>query len=554
VKSAEALVKALEENNVTLIFGLPGYNILDIYDVLRTSSIEHILVKHENAAAVMADAYGRLTGKPGTCLVTAGPGATNTVTGVAGAYAAASPMLHITGHCSTQDRIQPFHGVDDWHYLQKIFAPITKWSRTIEKPEEIPKAIHKAFKIATTGRSGPVHLSIPVDILQIEVNYKADEAKIAEDKNERVDFDEIIKAIASSSKPVIIVGKGVLRTFSWIEATKLAENINAPIFNSRWGRSAIPFNHPLNVGYCFSSAFRRTTHPLVKELLNEADMILTLGLEAGVRAMPDFTETKDKMIIHIYQEDGQVGVFKSDNIMEINVPSLRKTIKEIGEKIKFKYKSSWNKLPERISSIKEKVEAELNEIIKENLENKPIHPAIICDLLQKVTEKDAIFTADIGSNFVWMETYFRTRSPNTFIISERFGSMGFALPAAIAAKKAYPERQVVAVSGDGGMLMTLSEIATAVEQKLDLPIIIMNDSKYGILWKIQQNRYGGRFFAVDLMHINFAECAKALGAKGLRVEDPKDLRSTIEEALLTKGPVIVDIVTNYKHDYYKYRV
>lgn len=559
MKAAELLVKMLEVNEVSLIFGLPGYNILDIYDFLKDrESIEHVLVRYENAAAVMADVYGRLTGNPGICLVTAGPGATNSVTGVAGAFAESSPMIHISGQCSTTDRIQPFHGVDDWYFLEKIFRPITKWSVTVENASRIPEVINRAFQLATSGRKGPVHISLPTDVLRTEVEG---EIEVQGWGKMEVSIDEtsvkvISDMISSSEKPVIIVGRGVLRNFCWNEVLELSQNIYAPIFHAREGRSAIPFTAPLYVGYFVGTAFGRGTHPRVAELFQESDLILTLGLSQGSRSSRLFKElNEEKNIIHIYQEELEEKVLLKRNVIEVNTVNLQSLLEKLNSKLKEKIgKSGWENLEEKIVEIKKIIEGELERLASEMSSVKPMHPAFICNCIRKAVDKDAIITSDIGSHNSWMEVYFRPYTSNTFIMPGRYGSMGFSLPAGIAAKKIFLERQVISIIGDGGLLMTLSELATLADLNLSLRVIVFNDAKYGMIWKLQQRYHESKFIAVDTFPPNFAECAESFGIKGIRVEEPSELQATLEEAFSVKGPVLIEVLTNFRYDFYKYRL
>lgn len=556
MNGAELIVKILEDKNVKLIFGLPGYNILPIYEAIRKSNIEHVLVKHEHASAIMADVYGRLTLKPGISLVTAGPGALNSATGVATAYSACSPMLHLTGHCSTQDKIQPFHGVDEWLFLEKIFKNITKWSKTLTDPEDIAESLNKAFRIASSGRKGPVHLSFPTDILEAEIKGES-EIKENYQLKFKMEMDEIFEALKSSDKPLIVAGKGVLRTGAWSELKAFAEEIYAPISISRRNRDILPFSEPLYTGYMVVGAFTRNLPEQIVKLFEETDLILTFGLERGVRMQRMFTETAEKRkirIIHVYQEDILPRIKRKGEILEVNIPNLKGFIQDATIKIKGKYRSKWRNLEERIRRIKEEIEKELREFAYQHSDEKPIHPAYLVQLIKEKVEKNAILTLDVGGSSSWMELYHRSETSNSILSPERFGSMGYAFPAAIAAKKIKPERQVVGVTGDGGLLMNLSEISTAVEQRSDIKIFVMNDYKYTMILRLQISRFGYPPFQVDIHTPNFAECAKSFGAKGLRCEDPKDLESIVEEALNMKGPLIVDVNTTCQYEFYKYRV
>ncbi|MEM2137432.1 MAG: thiamine pyrophosphate-binding protein, partial [Candidatus Methanomethylicia archaeon] len=301
MKAAEYIVKFLEEVGINIIYGLPGYNVLEIYEAVRKSSIEHVLVKHENSASIMADVTGRLTLKPGVCLVTAGPGAIHSATGVAEAYTAISPMLHLTGHCSSKEKIQPYHGVEDWLFLEKIFTNISKWSKTVEEAEKIPYYMNKAYNIAMSGRKGPVHLSFAMDILDIDIEEEV-KLHIYETKISYDAVKDILKMLHESEKPIIICGKGVLRSDSTREVEAIIWKVYAPILATRRTRDVIPFNNKLNIGYTIMGF--GATPEYILEFIENSDLILTIGLEEGERKSRMMQEiSKNKKLIQIYQED-----------------------------------------------------------------------------------------------------------------------------------------------------------------------------------------------------------------------------------------------------------
>lgn len=554
MKVAEYIVRFLEEKDLKVIYGLPGYNVLEIYEAIRKSSIQHILVKHEHSAAVMADVTGRLTLKPGVCLVTAGPGALNTATGVAAAYTAASPMLHLTGHCSSKERIQPYHGVEDWLFLEKIFSNISKWSKTIEEAEKIPYYMGKAYEISINGRMGPVHLSFAMDILEVEISKESKTYEHRVVTLHESTINKILKVLGESEKPIIISGKGVLRTNSSIEIEEIMEKSNIPALSTRRARDTLPFRNKLNIGYTIMG-FGVIPEELQK-FIEESDLIVTLGLEEGERISRMIQElSKNRKIIHIYQEEPPYGEtsINDDKIIEINTPHLKQLLREIYSKIN--YKSKWAYLEERIKELKDKIEMELREYAYKLSDQKPIHPAYLAQAVKEVTNEDnVIYTLDVGGSSSWAELYIRTNKPNTILTSDRFGNMGFTLPAAIAANKIKPEADVVGITGDGGLLMTLGEIATAVEQKSNIKIIVMNDRQYTMIKNIQRGRHKYPPFQVDLQTPNFAEVAESFGAYGIRIEETKDLTATLQEVMKIKGPVIVDVYTTNEYESYRYRI
>jgi len=556
MRAAEYIIKFLEEKDARIVYGLPGYNILEIYEAIRKSNLEHVLVKHEHSAAVMADVTGRLTLKPGVCLVTAGPGALNAATGVAAAYTAASPMLHITGHCSSREKVQPYHGVEDWLFLEKIFANITKWSKTVDNALELPYHMEKAYHIATSGRKGPVHISLAMDILEVDIQKTLNTYKGEIQFELKNAARRIAKKLMELEKPIIVAGKGVLRENSTMEIEELMDKTYIPTLASRRSRDVIPFNNKLNIGYTIIVGFGNVLEDL-RKFLEEADGIITVGLDRGERESRDIMElSKSKRIIHLYQEEPPYVEIIEDNgkIIEINTPNLKQLLEELIREANG-YRSKWTNLENRIAELKGKVESDLKEHAHRFSEQKPIHPAYLVQTIKEIVKNDdVIFTIDVGGSSSWAELYLRQNKPNTLLTSDRFGNMGFTLPAAIAANKVKPEANVIGITGDGGMLMTLGEIATAVEQKSNIKIIVMNDRQYTMIKNIQRSRHGYPPFQVDIHTPNFNEIAKSFGANGIKVDDPRDLSAMLEEALNIKGPTIIDVYTTNEYENYRYRL
>jgi acetolactate synthase-1/2/3 large subunit len=547
VTGGEVLVKSLVENGVKTVYGLPGSHILDIYDALRSESrINHISVLHEVNAAIMADAQGRLTGKPGVCLVTAGPGATNTVTGIAQAYSEASPVVQITGHCESNRRIQPFHGVDDWEFLMKIFQPITKWCVQVTRVEDIPQAVSKAFKIATSGRPGPVHVEIPRDILSSSSEVKVFKIALKEASLDSTpSVKRIAKVLNDASNPVIAVGRGVLREFCSKEVMTLAETIGAPILTLPYGINAIPYQCPLYVGY----ELRRNIHPNIQSLIEEADVILTLGLDVGER-LTYFTQTNSQRI-HIHHDPShsahdKVRDVKGQSILDVEV-RLRDFLSSLMKEVNSN-EARVDLTTRRVEKIKREIRNDVANSIERG--RTPLHPGELITKLSDLLDEDAIVAIDIGRASAWTRLCHRPQTPNTILTPGRYGSMGFPLPAAIAAKINFPERQVVGIVGDGAFLMSYMDFSTAVKNNLKIVIIVTTDHQWGTIWLLQRRRYQGRTFATDIKVPNFAEYARSFGATGINIKGPQDLTRGLMEALNAKSPVLVQVETNYKVPFY----
>lgn len=554
MRVAEYVVRFFEERGYDYVFGLPGWNVLELYDALKSSSLEHVLFRHENSAAVAADAYGRVSGRPGLCIVTAGPGATNSVTAVAGAYAAASPMIHVSGHCPIRAGPQPYHCVDDPLFLEKVFASVTKLSRTARSPSEVPELLEKGFRTATSGRPGPVHVSIPMDLLGEEVGELRGATPIQGGGGEAADLrsvaGQLLRLVEGCRRPVIVAGLGVLRSRCWERVLLLAERLGAPVFVSTWGRGAVPHNHPLAADYVAVSLFGKL-HPAIKGVLEEADLVIGLGLEVGMRVALA-RSAGHAFLLNVYQGDGAGAAVLRSGSAELPVQSLCDAIGVLLELLPGRIGGGWSGPERLVAEVKGVIERELSEYLSSFSSSRPIHSGYVARVLKRVAERDAVIATDVGSSSIWFETVWRVETPNTLLTPGRYGSMGFSLPAAIAAKKILGDRQVIAVAGDGGMLMMLGELATLAEQRLGVLVLVLNDAHYGILWRVQAKRFSKRFIAVETAPPNFARCAESFGVKGLRVEDPKDLEPVLEEALALERPVVVEVLTAHHHEHYPY--
>lgn len=554
VSGGEAVVRSLVEHKVKTVYGLPGSHVLDIYNFLRDERrINQILAMHEVSAAFMADAHGRLIGEPGICVVTGGPGATNAVTGIAQAYAAASPVLQIAGRSHSRKKIQPDHSVDDLNFQLKIYKPLTKWTVRIEAVEDIPPILSKAFNLATSGRPGPVYLEIPEDVLTSSGKIGKFRTKSgAESPDVASSVKRVAEILKSATDPIIAVGGGVLREFCSYEVIELAKSLCSPILTLPSAISAIPYDCPLYLGYDLAGYNRKygrwVVHPLINSLVKKADMILTLGFDVGERLLC-FKE-KSGNLIHIHQDSSTKGyggdeahpkpIIDVETSIKGFVKCLQREVKQNGRKIE--------SIENRISQIKRKIYEDIVKSIRWT--NNPIHPGEISIELGRILDDDAIVTLDVGNSAIWMKTCYRANRPNTVLAPGRYSSMGFALPASIAAKVNFPERQVVAVTGDGSFLMSYMDFPTIVKYKLGIVVIVESNRRYGMIWQMQAARYRGRTFATEIEIPKLAEYARAFGATCIEVRHPNDLKKALDEAVNAKGPVLVDIDTAYRFPSY----
>ena len=537
----EAVVKALSSQNVQLVFGLPGSHILSIFDALRDcGSIRIVTAKHEEGAAVMADVYGRLVGEPGVCLVTAGPGATNSITGVAQAYNMASPLLHISGTVPADSRFEDIHGLDDPDFVCKIFQPVTKWSARVPSVSEIPKTMSRAFRVCKAGRKGPVHIDLPRNILEdvgeVEFLYKKEDSKVGLSEEA---VREACDMLISAKRPVIYAGRGVLRDFASTKVIELSKLLGAPVIVSLRSLDSIPHTHPLYIGF-YSP---RYSHPAALFALQDADILLAVGVRLGTLEATPLKEDHRKEWIHLDVEQYE-STAEYNTKLRI-VAGIRSTLERLIDILERRgARKREDRFHARIQELKAKFERTVEENLGREFDRKPIHPGVASRELMKVLQGDSILASDVGGHRHWLREVLKIRRPNSLLEPGSWGAMGFALPAAIAAKIVHPDRQVVAVTGDGGLIMSYTELPTMMENKTNITIVVYNDYRWGAIWQLQQMRYG-RSANTEICSPNFAELARSFGAEGIRVEEASELPSAYEEALNSQRPTVVEVITDY---------
>lgn len=540
---AEVIVELLSRFGCRYIFGIPGVHNLEIYRALLSHpEIRHILAKHEGNAGVMADVYGRLTGEPGFLLTTAGPGATNCLTAVAQAYAAASPLIHISGDVPTQAYRWPLHGLSYEDFLVDAFKPVTKWATRVKNVAEIVATLIKAYKISTSGRMGPVHISVPLDILHSEYEGRLNEAAqpVRWRLAGRVD-DETVHKILTAKRLLIYAGKEASRYQCEEELLELCEVLQAPLIvhGKREGDEvAVPYDHPLYAGFVGGYS-----HPAAFHALNSADLILTVGIsldgvEAECLRLPRKVEC-----IHFTTERPTPSNGKTV------VGNLKETLKLLLERLRASPRREADTLLlKQIQQIKREVYEKIEGEIVVHVNDKPLHPGVAVKILDSTAEKDSILTVDTGLSTFWIRDAYHIKGIRGVLCSSGYAAMGFSLPAAIAAKIVYPERSVFAATGDGGLLMSYADLPTLIENNLDVVVVVFNDSKYGQVWQLQKERFGGKFIATDLQPTDFAAIFNALGGVGIRVETVEEAKKAFEEASSFKKPVLIDMKTDFSHN------
>jgi acetolactate synthase-1/2/3 large subunit len=544
--AAQAVVDAFLGENVEFVFGLTGSHVLAITDALvDVAEIRHIVVKHESNAAYMAGMYGYLTGRPGVVLVTAGPGATNSISGVAQAYAASLPMVHISGDVPLNAGNEAFHGVDRADFLHRMFADITKWSVRIERPEDIPGVLSRAFALAASGRPGPVHVDIPVDIVQAtDVEAAAYRPSPVERHSpSKALIGEVRQALEVAKRPLICAGRGVMIHNAEAEFLALAEALAAPVLCTEYAHGAIDEDHPLYMG----SFSEWRPNPFAEELLADADFVLAIGLRSNTRLT-------DIVAKHGPEHTILVAMDEANTLCPVaGIRATEASDSQIFLDHLLDYVDSFRRSPsgsrqERVAQHRRAWKTGL-ELRLAELENAhPLHFGRVALELSKGLDKNAIVTAGVGHHDIWAREILAIRDRESFVQEASWGTMGGELGAGIAAKLVHPRRQVVVVTGDGSLLMAASDFVTAVEVGANILVVVLNDSRYGIITSMQQEYYE-RSFGDEIGAIDFARFAESFGASGIRVESPDALPGSVAHALelSAQTPVILDAVCDHRY-------
>lgn len=524
--AAELLVRCLENEGIPYIFGIPGEENIDVMDALLTSSVRFITTRHEQGAAFMADVHGRLTGQAGVCLATLGPGATNLVTGVADANMDRAPVVAIAGQASTERMHKESHQHLD---LVSLFKPISKYSTQIVAASTVPEVVRKAFKEAQSEKPGVSFIDFPENIAAADAEglepLKVQSA-IAPDPHD-AKVAQAAEVIAGAKHPLIMAGNGVVRGKASDELVAFAESLNIPVATTFMAKGVIPFSHPQCLGTVGLKA-----RDYIFEAFAKADVILCVGYDMVEYPPELWHPTKDRKIIHIDRSPAEVD---AHYMLELGV------IGDIGLSLqaiqgRASAKDAW------AADIREKIRVELSTHNDDT--GFPVKPQKIAWDLRQALGPEDIVLSDVGAHKMWLAREYQAERPNTCIISNGFASMGIALPGAIAAKLAYPDRKVVAVCGDAGFMMNCQEIETAMRLGTALVVLIWNDAKYGLIeW--HQLREFGRPSHIDFTNPDFVTFAESFGAKGYRVDRTEDLLPTLKQAIADDTVVIVDCPVDY---------
>lgn len=535
---AQAFVRCLETEGVEFVFGVPGGQTLSIMDVLYDQPhIRFITTRHECAAAHMADAYGRLTGKPGIALATTGPGATNLLTGVGGAHRDSSPAIIVT--CNNRRR---HIGTDDNQDADHVplFRQFTKHSRFVPDPEAVPHATREAFRIALSGNPGPVHLDFARDAVEAGDIAFVDQAPeqyrpMARALPDPASIEQALAVLLEAERPVIWVGKGAILADAGDAVMALAERLDVPVVTTYNGIGAVPGHHPLVYGPRSRGGTR-----LTKSLLTEADVILAVGNSFNAASTSRWSLKLTDRLIQVDLDPTMIGRHYPVRVAVTGdaaaaVGQMRDALRANTDE-RADDRAAWRR---EADQRRERWQAEVHP--KADATATPIKPQWLMHEAAALIDERTIVVADAGNPGIWTHLL-PIRRPRSYMKPVGFGNMAFGLPAAIAAKLARPDERVLLFVGDGSLGMSLGEIETAVREKTPIAIVVMNDKSYGNIKQEELHYHGPRYIGVDFTDVDFAGVAKAMGADGERVERPQDVTPALQRALAADRPYLVDLL------------
>ncbi|MFL2767951.1 MAG: biosynthetic-type acetolactate synthase large subunit [Dehalococcoidia bacterium] len=540
IKNGSQMVcESLIKENVEHIFGIPGGAILPLYQVLpEYPQLNHILVRHEQGAAHAADAYARATGKAGVAFATSGPGTTNLVTGIATAQMDSVPLVCITGQVG-----RPVIGTDAFQEtdITGITLPITKHNYLVMETKDIGNIIKEAFHIATTGRPGPVLVDIPKDILQEDglFEYPKDINIPGYKPNTSVNLKQIKKAsalIKESNRPVILAGQGIKISNAYDELLELAEKCEIPVINTLLGLSSFPANHYLYAGWPGMHGMAYSNL-----ILDQADLIVAIGMrfDDRITGNPEKFATSSKKI-HIDIDASEVG-----KIIQVDVPivaNAKTALKELIPSVSEKKHSEWLSQIDRIKNDHPSLKLR---------DTQKLLPQYIIRNLHEITKGESIIVTGVGQHQMWAAQYYSFNDKNKLITSGGAGAMGYEVPGALGAQVGRPNEMVWSIAGDGGFMMTMSELATIAENKLPVKIAIMNNGFLGMVRQWQELFYDKSYVSTSYNGIpDFVKLAEAFGIKAMRVTDKTQVQSAITDAINHDGPVLIDFIVESEENVY----
>ena len=518
----QALAKSLHREGVRVIFGLPGvqlYHLLDgLYD---EADIRFIPVRHEQATTYMADGYARASGGIGTALVVPGPGLQNASAGIGTAYSASSPILVVSGQIQ-----RDFIGVDrgmlhEVNDQLDTIRPVTKWTRRILKAQEVPEAVHEAFYQLKTGRPRPVEIEIPPETLAETADVKLLDP--AEPEREAASGDSVqagAEALKGANKPIILAGGGAISSQAGEALQRLAEYLQAPVLTTSEGKGALSDRHDLMLG-----ALRLRHDPITSDYLKQTDVVLAVGTRL---ASPEILD--GQTVVQIDVDPAEIGR-NYDKTVGL-VGDARKTLEAL-------YDAVSGLMPAQSGREQEIAAVKHARRTSEHAQSQPL--AGFVGAIRNAVPEDGIIICGMTQVGYFSRAYFPVYHPGTFFTSSYFGNLGYAYPTALGAKVARPDKAVVAISGDGGFMYNVQEMATAVQQKINAVVIVFNDSAFGNVLRDQRDRFQGRVYGSELHNPDFMMLAKAFGVRGARATTAEELEAQLREALDAEAPTLIEV-------------
>ncbi|MGA7920151.1 MAG: acetolactate synthase 2 catalytic subunit [Candidatus Acidiferrales bacterium] len=524
MKGAQFLVKALEREGVEIIFGYPGGAIMPVYDALLDSKIRHILVRHEQAAALAADGYARATGKVGVCMATSGPGATNLVTGIANAYMDSVPMVAITGQVATS-----LMGTDAFQEVDifGITLPVVKHSFLVNTAADLPRMVHEAFRIARSGRPGPVLIDLPKDIANAVADFDFHEAAASEG-NEELDSELIAQALElmrQSCSPVVYAGGGIGMAGALAEFRSFIETTRIPVVATLKGLGAIPTTHPLALGMMGMHGTKAANHAV-----QSCDLLICIGARFDDRATGRLNAfAPHAKVIHMDVDPAEVSKLRRADVPLIG--NLRKSLAALACPLDVE---PWRR---------ECTAAKQTHAWDYAAPGSEVYAPDFLKTLSERVGEDCIVACDVGQHQMWVAQHFHFKNPAQHLSSGGLGTMGFGLPAAIGAQFAFPDARVINVSGDGSIMMNLQELATLRRYDLPIKIVLFDNRALGMVRQWQELFHDRRYSEVDLSdNPDFVRVAESMGIPSFRVDDRGDVSSAIDRLLAEPGPLLAHVL------------
>ncbi len=526
---ARILIEGLQREGVETIFGYPGGVVLPIYDELYNSSLRHILVRHEQAAAHAADGFARASGRVGVCLATSGPGACNLVTGIATAYMDSVPIVALTGQVPTNLLGNDAFQESD---ITGITMPVTKHNYLVKKTEDLGRVVREAFYIARTGRPGPVLVDLPKDVSTNEIEFEFPESETISLRGYQPTYrghsrqiDKALEMLAEAERPLLYVGGGVISSDASGELLQFAEALMIPVTTTLMGLGAIPCDHPLNLGMLGMHGTQYANYAVT-----ETDLLVAIGVRFDDRVTGKLDAfASQARIIHIDIDPAEIG--KNKRVDVPIVGDAKSVLKEMLARIQ--KKKNYERWLARIGAWKEKYPMRYKK-------DGSLRPQFVIEELSALLQGEGIIVSEVGQNQMWTAQYYCFRTPRTWITSGGLGTMGYGFPAAMGAHFARPDQVVFDIAGDGSFQMNIQELGTVSHYRIPVKVAILNNRFLGMVRQWQELFYDRRYSYTELPPVDFVKIAGAYGIDGMRVEDPSDVRPALQAAIETEGPFVLD--------------